>query len=106
MDSVAEFVEESDYFVVLEERWLGFSGLGEVANKGCGRISTGAIGIKVARLEREVCCVPILSLTRVQIQIEVANKSTTLAFIIPDTEDLDIFMPCNILGFSSRYENR
>lgn len=103
MDSMAEFVEESNDFIVLQKRWFRFCRLGEIANKCCGWVSTSAIRVCEAGLEREVCCVAILSFTRMKIQVEVANESTTFTFIIPNAENFDIFMPCDIFSFAGCY---
>jgi hypothetical protein len=39
----------------------------------------------------------ILPLTGVQIEIKIANERSAFVFIIPDTEDLNIWMPSNII---------
>ena len=44
-------------------------------------------------MQREVGGVAILSWAWVKIQVKIANKSTTFAFIVPDTEDFDILVP-------------
>jgi hypothetical protein len=100
MDTVTEFMEEGHDFVMLEKRWLVLCWLGEIADKSCGRVSASAIGIEVTRLKREVGSMSILSRTRMKIQVEIADKSTTFSFIIPDTEDLDIFVPSDISSLS------
>jgi hypothetical protein len=41
--------------------------------------------------------VAILPLTGVQVEIEIANKRAAFVFIIPNTEDLDIRMPRDII---------
>jgi hypothetical protein len=43
----------------------------------------------------------IFSWTWMKIQVKIAHKSATFAFIIPYTEDLDILMPRNIFSLSS-----
>ena len=101
MDAVTEFMEEGDDFLMLEQRWLGFRGFREIADKCCGGVPASTIGIAEAGLEREIRCMAILALTRMKIQIEIPNKRTSFALIIPNAEDLDIFMPRDILCLSS-----
>ena len=97
MDPVAQFVEQGKDFVVLQQRRLCRSWFGEVANKrGCG-VAACSIGQGVAWLQGEVGSVTILSSTGVQIEIEVADERSALFIIIPDTEDLDIRMPRDII---------
>lgn len=48
MDAVAQFVEESRYFVVLEETGLFGCRLGEVAHQCRGWVVTLAVGIDEA----------------------------------------------------------
>jgi len=43
VDAVAELVEEGDDFVVLEQARLFRRRLGEIADKGCCRVSTLAL---------------------------------------------------------------
>ena len=39
----------------------------------------------------------ILPLTGVQIEIKIANEGSAFIFVIPDTEDLDVWVPSNII---------
>jgi hypothetical protein len=48
------------------------------------------------RLQIKIGRVTIFSLSRKQVQIEIAYKPTTLSLIIPDAEYLDIFVPDDV----------
>ncbi len=98
---MTELVEESHNFVVLEKRWLVLRRFREVADQCCGWIPTSSIRIEETGLKVEIGSMTILSRARVKIQIEIADKATTFSFIIPDTEDLDIFMPSDVFSLAS-----
>ena len=104
MDSMTEFVEESHYFIVFEERRFSLRWFGEVAHEGCRGVATRPIGKQKAWLEGEVGCVTIFSFAGMEIKVEVPNEASTFPFIIPNAENLNILIPGYIVGFPSFYK--
>lgn len=100
MDTVAEFVEEGNDFIVFEEGGFGRCWLGEIANEGRGWVASGAVRVEETGLKIEVGSVAILSWTWVKIEVEITDKSTAFFLVIPDAESLDIFMPEDIFALS------
>ena len=96
MDAVTEFMEECYDFVMFEQRRFGGGRLAEIADECSSRIATSSIRIEIARLEGEVGCVTVFTWTRVEVQIEVADEGSSFAFVVPDGEDFDVFVPSDI----------
>jgi hypothetical protein len=90
-------VEERHDLVMLEQGRFGRCRLGKVAHECSRWVSTGSVGVEISWLKRKVGGVAILSFSGMEIKIEVADEGAAFFFIIPDTENLDIFMPCNII---------
>ena len=100
VDSVAEFVEQSYYFVVFEKGGLGFGWFGEVADEGGGGVASSAVGEEETWLEREVGCVAVFAVAGVEIKVEVTDETAAFSFVVPDAEDFDVVVPGNVVGFS------
>jgi hypothetical protein len=100
VDSVAEFMEEGYYFVVLEEGGLGLGWFGEIADEGGGGVAARAVGEEEAWLEGEVGCVAVFAVAGVEIKVEVADETAAFSFVVPDAEDFDVVVPGNVVGFS------
>ena len=64
MDSMAQFVEQSNNLVVLEEGGFGGCRLGEIADKCSGRVTSGSIRKEESWLKREVGCMAIFAWAR------------------------------------------
>jgi hypothetical protein len=64
MDSMAQFVEQSNNLVMLEERGFGGCRLREIADKCSGGVTSGSIRKEEPWLKREVGCMAIFAWAR------------------------------------------
>jgi hypothetical protein len=75
---VAELVEESGHFLVVEKRRGPVCGRGEVAEQRRRRPQVGAAGKEAPRLQRELREMVVLSLPREHVEVEQAHRLPAL----------------------------
>lgn len=106
MNTMAELVEQGDHFLMLQQTGFVRGRFRKVADKCSSWIPARSVGLEEARLEVEVGSMAVFALARVQIQVQVANKIVTFRSIVPDAEDNDVVVPCNILCLSGGADAR
>jgi hypothetical protein len=103
VNPVPQLMKECDYLIMFKKRRFCCCWFRKIANQCCSWITTSTIGVEIPRLKREVCGMTILPWTRVKVKVKIANEAAAFSFIIPDTKDLRILMPRDILSFASFY---
>jgi len=107
VNTVAHLVEESDNLIVLQQRGLSSSGLGEVADKGSDGVDTlASLDISVTRSQVKVGSMAVLTRTGMQIKVEPTKEISRLASFrgIPDVELSNILVPGLLLSIRNLVE--
>lgn len=94
---MSECVKEGDNLVVLKERWPLRGELAEISHKSSDWEATRAVGGNETRLEVEIGSVAVLATAWEKVEVQVANKSASLALFVPDSEHLHIGVPNHVL---------